>query len=189
MTKKRGTIILDLRDLEGLNRSIKHLDKISRYYKDANQMLRDLGREIELQYIRPMMNELKDVPPRRKYPEDYPIRFTSDLQRRYVGWKLGGKPYQRRNRLIDAYGYKVRVYKRQLSVNVFNEWEGHKYVVGKIGLGRSKTSIRRYTKQIQEFHKTTGWSPAYKIVQKYHDKAKEFVRERATEWLYNFPTE
>jgi hypothetical protein len=124
-----------------------------------------------------MMRELRNQsPPERSYPQDYPIKFVSNKQRRFVMATLKGKPYKRTNSLSNGWYYRIRTSKSKISVTIGNRNNYAGYVVGKFGAGTSKRQMKRYIKPIQPFHSKTGWKPAYATVQKYLIKAQEDAR-------------
>ena len=188
----RGTtsrrIVIDLRSSKAVSKTQQRLQRELGIRGSqgffTEKMLRDLARKLEVFYIKPMLAELREAPSRRTYPKDYPIEFVSDVQRRYVMWLLGGKPYRRKNQIINAWGYKTRIRANgSISFEVFNDAPHMKYVVGLIGMGKSRRSIKRYTKHIQPFHQKTGWKPAYEIVQQYIGEAQEDAVATVKEWL------
>lgn len=178
-------LVLDLRTADAAYKSLRDINKAFNFAegKATDVMLRRVARKVEVTYIKPMMRELTEVPPKRKYPDDYPLNFVSDLQRRYVMWLLGGKPYQRTNRIVNGWGYRVRTRRGRVSVEVANKIPEYKYVVGLIGTGTSSRSIKRYLKPMQPFHMITGWKPAHEIVTEYITKAKEDSVETVRKWL------
>ena len=179
-------LLVDLRSADAARRSIK---EINRAFADittgkaSEVMLKKLARKVEIYYVRPMMAELREIPPSRTYPDDYPIEYKSDKQRRYVMWLLGGKPYERTNRIVNGWGYKLHTKRGRISVEVTNKVPESKFVVGLIGTGTSTRSIKRYLAPIQPFHVKTGWKPAHEIVTTYIAKAKEDSVATIKEWL------
>lgn len=155
---------------------------IQQYYSDRRAVLSMLKKDLEKNYAKPLIKELQKYPPKRRYPQDYPIQFTSDKQRRYVMMMLNGKPYQRTNRMKNSWKYKVDIKRTRVVLRVENTWEESKYVMGKFGLGKSERQIQRYTKPIQRFHQTTGWRSAYQIYQKHVTPAKKRARKIVQEW-------
>lgn len=177
-------VVLDLRSEDTVKRSMKEVRQSFQtlYGVDSDVILRKIARNIEVFYIRPMMNELRRTPPRRRYPIDYPVEYVSDRQRRYVMWLLDGKPYERTNKIVNAWGYKVKKGRGKISIEVFNKIPEFKYVVGLIGTGKSQRSIKRYLKPMQPFHAKTGWRPAHEIVEKYVSKARKSSAKTIRNW-------
>jgi len=179
-------ILIDFRNPQALQRSLKNLSNLgSISVTERNRRLRKLSRHVEVFYVRPMIRELKKQPPKRMYPDQYPIEYTTEKQRRYVWWAIlsDGVPYEQTNEIVDSYEYKIKVRDGRVSIKIENTSESSKYVVGLIGLGKSQSSIRRYTRDIQEFNKITGYQPAYIPVQKYIARAEKKVNATIREWF------
>lgn len=138
---------------------------------------RKYAERIRRRYLTPMMRELKNqTPPHRSYPQDYPIQYVSEKQRRFVMALLRGKPYKRTHGLSKGWYYRMRTSGSKISVTIGNRRNYAGYVIGKFGVGISKRQIKRYLKPMQPFHKKTGWKPAHKTVQKYLLNAQEDAR-------------
>lgn len=179
-------VILDLSTADSAKRSIGEINKAFGDLtegKASEVMLKRVARRVEVFHIRPMMSELKEVPPKRTYPDDYPIEYKSEQQERFVRWLLGGKPYQRTNRIVNGWGYKVRIRRGRISIEVANKIPEFKFVVGLIGTGTSPRSIKRYLKPMQPFHMKTGWKPAHEIITEYVTRAKEDSVATIRQWL------
>jgi hypothetical protein len=167
-------VVFDLRTVAGAKKSIRELEKLyGRKKVPSNRDMMNIASEIEDELLKPMLQQfIDDVPPERTYPDDYPIEWTSDKQRKYVmGYVLNGKKHQRTNRLVKGWKYKLHVYNRKISLKIYNEEEESKFVFGKVGIGTSIRSIKRYSvgklgERPQRFHRITGWKLAYPLVQK-----------------------
>lgn len=179
----RFTRVLDIRNSRTASRTAKKIrDEILRFQRDETEMTRDVERMIERDYLRPMLKELRKAPPRRMYPYDYPIEYVSDKQRRFVHAKLGGNPYKRTRNSAKGWKHRVKSEAGVISLKVWNKQGYTQFVRGTVGFGSSNRSMKRYISPIQPYHETTGWTPAYKIVQKYINEAKEEAQTYAEEW-------
>lgn len=180
-------VILDLRSASGVKRSLHDINKtfanVSSYGTTSQYLLRLLTRYMSRHYFNPMLRELQETPPKRSYPDDYPITYVSPRQRRYVAWLLDGEPHERTNNIVKAWSYRIKQRRGKLSVEINNDIPESAYVVGNIGLGLSTRSIKRYTKPMQPFHKKTGWKPAHEIVRKYVTKAQEESSSVIQRWM------
>ena len=175
--------VLDVRSSRDAARTIKELRaKTTRFTQDEKKMAKDIQRMIETDYLKPMLRELRKIPNKRQYPEDYPIKFKSDKQRRFVMSKLVGKPYRRKGILKSGWRFRTRTDGSKVKIKVFNKSPVSKYAVGLVGYGKSPRSIKRYLQPIQPFHTKTGWRPAYEIVQEYVDKANKEATTRLENW-------
>lgn len=179
-------VLIDLRTEKGVVATQKRLRRTRDEISDSNKILKKISRTVERKYMRPMMAELRKTPPSRSYPDEYPIQFTSDAQRKYVMMLLNGGPYDRTGNLPRGWFYRMRVRRsRFLSIKVANKYPESRYVVGDIGSGISQRAIRRYQKPIQAFHLKTGWKPAYEPVGKAIRLAKEEARDILQKWAVN----
>lgn len=179
-------LIIDLRTADTTRRSLTEINNFFGNFGGetaSSVLLKRVARKIEIFHIRPMMLELKDKPRKRTYPDEYPIEYVSDKQERFVRALLGGKPYKRSNRIVNGWGYKIRVNRGRFSIEVANKIPEFKYVVGLIGTGTSRRSIKRYLKPMQPFHMITGWKPAHETITEYVTEAREDARETIREWL------
>lgn len=178
--------VLDLRDLKSTQETYKRLRASRNHINNSDSFLRGLRSRIISRYMRPMLRELREYPPRRKYPDDYPIEWTSLKQMRYVmGFVLKGKPYKRTGKLAAGWQYRVKIYKKsRISFHLKNDTDYSMFVKGRFGTGTSRRSIKRYIKPMQRFHMITGWQEAYDPVGKYIKRAKAYAIEETREWAH-----
>ena len=127
----------------------------------AERLLSDNIDYIKSKYIKTLMRSLKYAPRHRVYPKDYPIKFTSDKQRKFVMANLKTKPYKRRNVIKNGWNYTIKADRYgRIVFELWNDSPTAKYVVGEVGL-EDKTGKRdKYRKYIQKFHRKSGWIPA-----------------------------
>lgn len=133
----------------------------------SERLIQDDIKYIEQRYLKPLMRDLRYTPRHRVYPKDYPIKFVSDKQRRFVMAKLAGKPYKRTGKLQRGWHYSIKPDKHgRIMLRIWNESPIAKYVVGEVGLGTSMRSAKRYRQSIQAYHRQGGWRPAQDRVDK-----------------------
>lgn len=192
-------IVLDISDFESFDRVIDCLDHQYDATKDFRRIAQELGRELEEFYIKPLIHDLQYYPPE----PNGKIDWTSDKQRKYVmmllrrkakdeGREPGDIKYRRTYKLRDSWHYEVKVSmgkKGIIRVRLYNDAESYdpikgettqyaKFVQGAFGVGRSATSVRRYRKYMQKFHRDTGWREAAPRVRNSYDMMEEYaVRE------------
>jgi len=177
-------VMIDLTDANSVQRSRLEIDKKIKYYSQADKFMKGLSQRVETKYLRPMVSQLiREVPKRRLYPKDYPLHFKTIKQQHYVMANLAGKPYQRKGDISRGWFYDVKYEDGQLKIKVTNKRKESKFVIGKIGLGKSTRSIKRYRKPLQPFHEVTGWRPAYVTIQKYLRKAKKYIQKETQDWI------
>jgi len=88
---------------------------------------------------------LRQEPPRRNYPTDYPLEWTSDRQRRAYFATDGfgaGIPYRRTHELVSRWQVRANYQNGLSSISIWNPSPVARYVVGK---------------DQQRFHRRTGW--------------------------------
>lgn len=181
-------VIIDIRDADSARRSIRELNRLFKNMTDGTSspteyMLRRLSRKIEVFYIKPLIAELRTAPPKRTYPDDYPVVYKSTKQRKYVMWLLDGQPYERQNNIVNGWGYKIKISRGKVSIKIDNDVPEFKYVVGLIGTGTSQRSIKRYLEPMQPYHAITGWKPAHEPITRYIQDAKEDSIATIKKWL------
>lgn len=177
-------IVINIGSRKSVAAAKKQVEAIQNRYKDTDAMLMEFSKRIEKEYMKPMLRKLKnEVPTKRRYPSDYPLEFTSEKQRRYVMWKLNGKPYKRSHELERGWFYRVNQKSGKITITIGNDKKYSKFVVGKFGLGFSSRQKRRYVEPQQKFHQVTGWLPAHKTVQKYLIKAKNASTTLVNQWI------
>jgi hypothetical protein len=181
----RGTkLVLNLQNVKETGKTVNRLRRIASYFNRKEVVLTEMADTISKKYMKRMLRDYKrQIPQRRKWPEDYPIEFVSRKQQAKVMILLKGKPYQRRNRIQTGWEYKITTLNRDKIVIKFgNKWPDSKYVVGTIGFSNKSRFINEYTKHIQPFHTITGWQPAYVTYQKYMKKAVNEANNIAKRW-------
>lgn len=181
---KSTKIVINIGSVSSIRNAKNLIQKRKKFYSDANNLLQAFSDEIEKKSLRPMLRKLrKEQPPKRKYPDDYPIEYKSERQRRKVFAILKGKPYKRTRGLKNGWYYKIRKGRGKISITVGNEKPYSRFVVGKFGLGNSARQKRRYVQMQQKFHRITGWTPAYFTIQKYLSKAKSTGTTFIQKWI------
>lgn len=175
MAKNSRGVTVDVTSSRSVKNAIEYTKSLGKTASISSpETLHRYAERIRRRFLIPMMRELRDQkPPKRKYPEDYPIQFVSERQRRFVMATLRGKPYRRTNGLSKGWYYRMKIKGNKITVTIGNRKNYAGYVVGKFGVGVSKRQIRRYMKPMQPYHRQTGWKPAHVTIQKYLKKAKE----------------
>lgn len=141
--------------LDDTKKTLDNLDKIIRKSGDAS--LAKLKTKA--------LDDLGFTPRKRQYPQDYPIEWTSEKQRKAYFASDGfgkGIPYQRTGKASKSW-FVNGVYKDGgFNASIGSSWPKAKYVYGQLSIKDTST------KPMQRFHKITGWQPA---------------REKAILWL------
>lgn len=105
----------------------------------------------------------------------YPIRWTSERQRRYVMALLRANdnlPYRRTGQLSRSWKHTLRLLPQSGIITVFSGVPYARYVTG----GLDTEGDNRYTPQ-QEFHRRTGWRPAQPVIREaYRDIYDDVLR-------------
>lgn len=128
-------------------------------------------------YFDPMLEELQTAPLER-----YETRMANPAMKRIVEL-LKKRKYKRAKKALQSWDYQISTTRDGFQVRVSNDSPDLKSTVGLIGIGRTKTSIQRYTKDIERFYTTNNWQPAYQIIHKQTDKANEGIRKIIIEWF------
>jgi hypothetical protein len=171
---------INISNITGLQKTYDNIGR-AKAVIGRGEYIKEIERKIKVRYMYPMMRKLKKYPEKRRYPQDYPIEFTSDKQRKYVMWLLEGKPYRRTGDLRKSWKFNVEYVGSKLRIKVYNELDHYIYIVGYLGLGLSSRSVSRYIKPMQRFHTLTGWNPAYKYTRHYglriRSEANDMIRD------------
>lgn len=112
-----------------------------------NLMATAVRREIP-RIRRRALKKLHQEPPRRSYPNDYPLKWTNDKQRRKYFATNGfgrGIPYRRTGKLVEAWEVKVQISGDDGTITVENSSPSAQFVIGD---------------RQQQFHRNTGWYQA-----------------------------
>lgn len=179
-------IALDLSDISTFDIAKKDLEKsISRLINPTRDDMKRLTKIVSKDYLNPMLDDLRVAPKARKYPSDYPLIFTSDLQRKYVmGFVLKNNiPYRRTGKITKSWQYTFSHKGKNIYVRIENTLPESQFIIGKLGVGRSSSSIRKYLKPMQKFHQKTGWTPSHEIVKGYITKMEKNSNRIIQEWL------
>lgn len=169
---------IDLTNMQTIKQTRSRLKSVVSKLSGLDNELERIKKRIEAEVVKPMMFDLKDYPRPRQYPEDYPIQFVSDAQRKYVMAKLNGKPYQRTGAIRRGWRYKLYVTDGKIILKLGNKSKHAQYVQGLYGLGDRERHIKRYRKPIMPYHMKTGWQEAHPII---HDAQRKALRIRDAE--------
>jgi len=131
---------------------------------------RDVGRNAKSDLATAL---LYSTPPKRSFPDEYPIQWTSDKQRKAYFASDGfgaGIPYRRTGKLAQSWEIDIGS-ENGLIITIQNSSRSAKFVYGTFAKQRSKAIAKQ-----QRFHRITGWEPATDIVTPILEKArKEFL--------------
>jgi hypothetical protein len=181
-------ININLEDLESISISAKQIGTYINQIKNPSKKSMDAVKDfIEENIVNVEIKNVKRYPKKRRYPDQYPLIFASDKQQKFVmGVILKNKfAYRRTGRLSRAWKTTVHTDKNKIKIGIGNNYKNSKFIIGIFGIGKSMTSIKRYTKPMQKFHKVTGWQPAYKSSNAIHTKIMENSKELLEIWLKN----
>lgn len=189
-------LVIDISDYASVDRVIDCLDRQYDATEGFRKIAKDLAWELSEFYIKPLIHDLQYYPPE----PNGKIDWTSDKQRKYVmmllrrkakeeGREPGDIKYRRTYKLRDSWKYDVKVSLGQkgiLRVRLYNDAESYdpikgettqyaKFVHGAIGVGKGASSVRRYRKYMQKFHRDTGWREGYPRVINAYDMMVEYA--------------
>lgn len=126
--------------------------------KDFIQAFPDLVNETAVDVVdakrEKWLAKLRYTPPKRTYPGDYPLEWTSERQRKAYFASDGfghGIPYQRTGRYANSFRLYPLVREYRIQIRVENTWENSAYVGGRF------SRDNRGKKKQQRFHQLTGW--------------------------------
>ena len=133
-----------------------------------------------LQEIKPeLLDELRDKPPKRSYPGDYPItkdQWASDRQRKAFfasdGFG-GGIPTVRTDSIINSWDVFGESQGSNYSIITQNTNPASRFVFG--SLAKDVTKAARFQ---QKFHAITGWKLATIAVQEWTGIAQQLFAEQ-----------
>lgn len=129
-----------------------------------------------------LLDELRATPPKRSYPSDYPLEWTSDRQRKAVMAKLREQdnfPFQRSGALQDAWQVFADIDGAgSATIIVQNTKDYARYVVG--SLAQDTVAASRFQ---QRFHAITGWPLASETVQFWLDTINERFNLLVSEYV------
>jgi len=114
--------------------------------------------------------DMLPVPPRRKYPEDYPLEWTKQEREEYFRKVRAGLttfPYQRTGNLFG--GFRIDASKAQdgAIMTISNNVD---YVIDVVGSFASKAGQKKY-------HNITGWVPLVDTLPVFLDRLETSVQE------------
>lgn len=128
-----------------------------------------------------VINGLAFTPPRRRWPQDYPIEWTSERQRRAYFATNGfgaGIPYSRTGRLQDGW----RLTKNEFDVVFENPSRIGKFVFGTFDIPEADA-----LRAMQRFHAITGWKPVYTTAQTWFAVYEREIRRGFANYLDGQP--
>ena len=152
-----------------INNAIAFLDNI-------DEEMTAIGDAV-LQEIKPeLLDELRDKPPRRAYPGDYPIEWTSENQRKAFfasdGFG-GGIPTKRTDSIINSWEVFGQSGNDGYSIITQNTNPASRFVVGSLA-----KDVARAARFQQKFHAITGWKLATIAVQEWTGIAQQLFAKQ-----------
>jgi len=178
-------LVVDYSNPESIANAIKAIEKMEHGLEKVEVEAGKLADHIQALFLNRMVVELAQYPPRQKGMK---IRWKSPKQkikvmillRQQAEARLGRKlrkgddiSYVRTGAYAQGWITQAKVTTKGVRVEVENLAENEegerygKFVGGGIGLGISRTSIARYSKPIQPFHKDRGWKQVQPVIQRY----------------------
>lgn len=149
------------------------LDDMQKFMKSVRREIADIGQEVIRETEGGVIAELSKQPPRRSYPDDYPLPWTSDDQRQAYFATNGfeaGIPYQRTGGLSKSWRVVGTRSGNAFTIVIENTQDSAKYVFGSLA-----QDITQASKFQQQFHAMTGWQLASPIVQRYADDVRDLM--------------
>jgi hypothetical protein len=140
-------------------------------------IVQDVARDTE----RGMLGELQAPVPKRSFPADYPIEWTSERQRRAYFASNGfgaGIPYQRTGQLQESWQWRESIADEVYDMSIETEWLNARFVVGTLSQDMDEAQ-----RPMQRFHRITGWQPAGVTVWQWFGRARDAILERAGDEL------
>lgn len=141
----------------------RFLDRLDDVLDQFSDITLETMKKAKAQIEPNMRDELRDVPRKRKYPQDYPIEWTSEKQRRaYFATNGFGKgiPYRRTGTMANSWQFFIAQEGSTSKFVIFNRASYSRYVVGTLA-----QNDRVAYGQIQRFHSITGWQKAKPTVE------------------------
>ncbi len=184
MASRYHTKIIDLSDSAALEAEAARYRKLARTFKaQIESIYRKISREIDMYYFQKMQHDLMVEPPERDRSKK--VDWTSDKQRAYVMmmWRKHRikLPTERAQQIINNYKIDAVPNKKGIDFNIRNTIRNHIFVVGRLGISKRPSDIRKYEIPIQKFHLTTGWTPAHRTISPYVDEARRYAKKRTME--------
>jgi hypothetical protein len=167
----RYTAKTDTRQLDDM---IKYMDRIDREI-DA------IGKYALSEIRDELLDDLTDEPPRRNYPSDYPLEWTSEKQRKAYFATDGfgaGIPFKRSGKMSQSWQITGVKSGKGFAIVVSNKSKGAKYVGGTLA-----QDVRQAIKPVQKFHQITGWEAFSPKVQYWLGVANRIM---ADQWQRRF---
>jgi len=155
------------------------LDGVYVMLERFDELVAEAGEETARELTPELLAELDYTPPKRSYPSQYPIEWTSEKQRRAY-WASGGFgagiPHKRSGGLTAAWEVVTERTSTGFRLVVRNLADGARFVVG--SLAKDIVAASRFQ---QRFHTITGWKLASPIVHGWMDLAQDMVQAKLGE--------
>ena len=114
-------------------------------------------------------NDLLPIPPRRSYPQDYPLEWSDEERRAYFAAVQAGLttfPYQRTGQLFSAFGIKTEKIASGARVTISNTTP---YAPDVVGTFETPAPQKRY-------HRITGWVPIVETTPRFVERLANSVQ-------------
>ena len=164
-----------------LNIDIQPIEELS-YFLDDFQLEVYRIAEYTSAEVQPfLIDELGYYPPRRQYPADYPLEWTSERQRKFVMAKLRREnniPYRRTYRLRAGWRVGLSRVGGGFAFRVENASDYAQFVVGSLAKDTSRAQAYQ-----QQFHRKTGWVLASDTIAFWFDAFTERLNENVQQEL------
>lgn len=157
------------------------LDLFADWLDSFNDVVARIAEDVREDYAETITRRLSDEPPRRQYPNDYPLEWESERQRRaYFATNGFGKgiPYTRTGALAKGWQVVLEQQPGSFQIVVINRSSAARYVYGSLA-----QDGQRYQ---QRFHAKTGWPTAAPIIGVYIEAMLTDFAERFRQELADF---
>lgn len=133
----------------------KPLDNMMKFMDTIERETERIGRYALSEIKDELLDDLTDEPPRRNYPSDYPLEWTSEKQRKAYFATDGfgaGIPFKRSGKMSQAWQIVGAKDNTGFHIIIENKSKGAKFVGGTLA-----SDVKQAIKPVQKFHQITGW--------------------------------
>lgn len=179
--KKR--IVWELGKPSSYKSLVGRLKKAKYRVRNISPFLKKVSNEVDQLFLRRLRRTLSTYPANKHRLRP---KFKSKKQHDFVMmlWRTRKiqLPYERSEELAEGWEVKADVKNDNIQITIRNSDEKSQYVIGKVGIVKKASDIKKLESPIQPFARANRWRPAHTVITPVMQRVEKYVGQRMEEW-------